>query len=134
MKNNMENQKPNPVVWFEIYVEDMKRAQQFYETVFETKLNDLLPPGEEGGLQMKSFPNEITNFGSGGALVQMPGFKGGGNGTLVYFGSSDCSREENRIEAAGGSIFRPKFSIGKEGFVVLATDTEGNMFGVHSME
>ncbi len=24
----------NPVVWFEIYVQDMSRAQKFYETVF----------------------------------------------------------------------------------------------------
>lgn len=27
----MENQKTNPVVWFEIYVDDMERATKFYE-------------------------------------------------------------------------------------------------------
>ena len=30
--------KSNPVVWFEIYVQDMARAQQFYETVLQTQL------------------------------------------------------------------------------------------------
>ena len=27
--------KPNPVVWFEIYVQDMARARKFYETVLQ---------------------------------------------------------------------------------------------------
>ena len=27
---------PNPVRWFEIYVQDMDRARKFYETVFQT--------------------------------------------------------------------------------------------------
>ena len=31
----------NPVGWFEIYVEDMGRAKQFYETVFQVSLRKL---------------------------------------------------------------------------------------------
>ncbi|MAZ27006.1 MAG: lactoylglutathione lyase [Cytophagaceae bacterium] len=129
----MENKRPNPVVWFEIYVNDMSRAQRFYETVLDIQLDDLPTPPGEDGLIMKFFPNEISNFGSGGALCKMPGFVAGGNGTLVYFGSADCSVEEARIAAAGGKVFKSKFSIGDYGFVALATDTEGNMFGLHSM-
>jgi uncharacterized protein len=30
-------------------------------------------------------------------------------------------------------VVREKFSIGPYGFVALATDTEGNMIGLHSM-
>ncbi|MDC1136058.1 VOC family protein, partial [Alphaproteobacteria bacterium] len=30
--------KYNPVVWFEIYVEDMKRAKAFYEELVAAKL------------------------------------------------------------------------------------------------
>ena len=43
---------PNPVRWFEIYVQDMPRALLFYETVFGTKL-DRLPAGD---LEMWAFP------------------------------------------------------------------------------
>ena len=32
---------PNPVRWFEIYVQDMDRARKFYETVFQTELQRL---------------------------------------------------------------------------------------------
>jgi len=129
----MENKKPNPVVWFEIYVNDMARAQKFYETVLNIKFDDLPMPSNEEGLAMKFFPNAMNNFGAGGALCKMEGFAAGGNSTLVYFGSEDCSIEESRIEKAGGKVFKTKFSIGEYVFIALATDTEGNMFGLHSL-
>ena len=45
--------KPNPVVWFEIYVQDMERARKFYETVFRCQLEPMAAPeGEASGLQM----------------------------------------------------------------------------------
>lgn len=130
----MKQPEINPVVWFEIYVNDMDRAQKFYEAVLATKLEDLpMPPGEDG-LLMKFFPNGTDRFGSGGALAKMDGVAAGGNSTMVYFGSADCNVEAARVEAAGGKLIRPKFNIGEYGFVALATDTEGNMFGLHSME
>jgi predicted enzyme related to lactoylglutathione lyase len=51
----------------------------------------------------------------------------------VYFMSDDCAVEARRVEQAGGRIERDKQSIGEYGFIVLAVDTEGNMFGLHSM-
>jgi hypothetical protein len=35
---------------------------------------------------------------------------------------------------AGGKIHRNKLSIGEHGFIALVLDTEGNMFGLHSMK
>ena len=40
---------------------------------------------------------------------------------------------ESRIIAAKGEIVRPEFSIGESGWVTLCLDTEGNMFGINSM-
>ena len=125
----------NPVVWFEIYVQDMPRAQAFYEQVLAKKLEALpMPEGDESGLQMLAFPAEMENGGAGGALVMMEGVPSGGMGTLVYFGCDDCAVEVGRVAAAGGTIFKEKFSIGEYGFCALAHDTEGNMFGLHSMQ
>ena len=53
--------------------------------------------------------------------------------TLVYFGCEDCAVEGSRVAAAGGNVHREKMSIGEYGFIVLAVDTEGNMFGLHSL-
>ena len=33
--------RPNPVGWFEIYVQDMARAARFYETVLDVQLTQL---------------------------------------------------------------------------------------------
>jgi uncharacterized protein len=64
----------------------------------------------------------------------MEGFPSGGNSTLIYFSCDDCAVEESRVEAAGGRVQKPKMSIGEFGFISLAIDSEGNMFGLHSMK
>lgn len=127
----METQ--NPIVWFEIYVDDLKRAQQFYETVFNVSLSKLPTPIDEP-LQMLAFPSNMNGGGASGVLCKMEGFKAGGNSTLVYFGSEDCADKAARIVNAGGKIFKAKQSLGEYGYIVLAMDTEGNMFGIHSMK
>lgn len=124
----------NPVVWFEIYVNDLKRAKSFYEKVFKIELSELPNPNEDG-LKMLAFPSNMESANKAtGALVYMPGMEASGNSTIVYFASKDCSIEEARLKKAGGSIFRTKMSIGEYGFISLAQDTEGNMIGIHSME
>jgi uncharacterized protein len=119
----------NPVIWFEIYVQDMPRAKAFYEQVLGVKLERLGGPE----MEMWSFPADMAKHGASGALVKMAGVPSGGS-TLVYFQSDDCAIEEARIHGAGGRIHRPKMSIGQYGFVTLAFDTEGNMIGLHSLK
>jgi predicted enzyme related to lactoylglutathione lyase len=64
----------------------------------------------------------------------MPGMASGGNSVLVYFSCADCAVEAGRIAGAGGRLERPKMSTGEYGFIALAFATEGNMFGLHSMQ
>ena len=120
----------NPVGWFEIYVQDMARAKTFYETVLGVQLAKL----DNTDMEMWTFAGDQNSYGTPGALVKMDGVPSGGNSVLVYFHSEDCAIEETRIVPAGGQICRSKTSIGPYGFIVLATDTEGNMFGLHSMQ
>jgi uncharacterized protein len=118
----------NPVRWFEIYVQDMARAKTFYEAVLGTTLAPL--GGTE--VEMFAFPMQEGQYGATGALVRMDGVLSGGNSTVVYFACEDCAVEAGRVPVAGGKISREKFSIGQYGFIALAIDTEGNMFGLHS--
>ena len=121
---------PNPVGWFEIYVDELPRAKAFYEAVFQCQLEPL--PTPVGELRMLTFPMAGEAKGASGALGQMHGVCAGANSTLVYFSCEDCSVEESRIVPAGGKIHRGKMSIGPYGFITLAFDTEGNMIGLHS--
>jgi hypothetical protein len=89
---------------------------------------------EVDALEMWAFPMAMDAPGTGGSLVKVEGVPSGGNSTLVYFNCSDCAVEAGRVSAAGGTLVRDKFSIGQYGYVALAQDTEGNMFGLHSVE
>ena len=120
----------NPVGWFEIYVDDMARARAFYEQVFQTQLQKLTADG----LDMYAFEMSQETWGASGALVKFDGMPAGVGGTLVYFSCDDCAVEGARVEAAGGTLVRPKMSIGEYGHIVLAKDTEGNLIGLHSMQ
>ena len=127
----------NPVVWFEIYVQDMQRAKKFYEAVLNVTLEMMPAPTEEMNMEMWAFPSEKetahTSYGACGMLVKMDGFTSSGGGTVVYFGCKDCATEASRVEKNGGSLVNEKMSIGEHGFIALARDTEGNIIGFHSM-
>lgn len=118
------------VTWFEISVEDMARAQKFYETVLQTKLNDT-PTPEKMGMTMMSFPWTDNMSGAGGALVKSDMAKPSSTGTLVYFGSEDCS-ELDRVEQSGGKLLMAKTPVEGFGFFGFFTDTEGNNIGLFS--
>lgn len=120
----------NPVGWFEIYVQDMERAKNFYQKTFQTTLERLDSPE----LELWAFPMHFEGSGCAGALVRMEGKDSGVGGTLVYFSCEDCAVEAARAAENGGQVFRKKMSIGQYGFIALVHDTEGNLIGLHSME
>ncbi|KGF71554.1 lactoylglutathione lyase [Neosynechococcus sphagnicola sy1] len=119
--------KPNPIIWCEIYVQDMDRAKLFYESVFQMKLEKLESPG----MDMWAFPMTMDTVGASGALVKIDGVQSGGSGTIPYFHCDEVAVESERVVQAGGQIHREKMSIGQYGFIALVVDTEGNMIGLH---
>ncbi|MCP3428854.1 VOC family protein [Opacimonas viscosa] len=120
----------NVVGWFEIYCSDLERAGKFYSTVLDVQLTD----NQMEDFSMKMFPEDMQSYGSAGALAYEANMAPGANSTVVYFNCEDCAVEASRIVAAGGSVLREKMSIGEHGFIVMGQDTEGNMFGLHSMQ
>lgn len=124
--------KMNAIGWFDIYVDELDRAVAFYESVFDCKLEPIGDP--TGETRMMGFPTDMSAYGAGGALTKSAHASPGIGGTIVYFNAEDCSVEEARVAAAGGKLVRPKFSIGEFGWVSLCQDTEGNMFGISSMQ
>jgi predicted enzyme related to lactoylglutathione lyase len=124
--------KNNAVGWFEIYVKDIERARKFYESVFGIKLDKLETPAP--GIEMWSFPSDMSGYGSPGAICKMEGVPSGMGGTLVYFTCEDCAVQEGRVKSSGGRVHKSKESIGQYGHIALAYDPDGNMIGLHSMK
>ena len=85
------------VGWFDIYVDDMDRAQRFYESVLETKLSVMDDPNDPS-VQMRAFEDDYSSHGTGGALVKLEHAKPGPGGSMVYFSCADCSVEQARVE------------------------------------
>ncbi len=122
--------KMNVANWFEIYVEDLDRAEKFYEAVLNVKMQKL--PTPDGDHLMSAFPMEDGAEGASGALVMQAQMKPGVGGTMVYFGCEDCINEQTRAVEAGGKLVQAKMPIGEYGFIAICQDTEGNHFGLHS--
>ena len=122
----------NAISWFEIPAEDLDRAQQFYEAIFDIEMI----PMEMPDFKMRMFPLEEMS-GVGGALVSAEGFykPSATDGALLYLnGSPDVQNILNKVEDAGGKIVIPKTQISPEyGFMAVLIDTEGNRIGLHSM-
>ena len=96
--------KSNPVVWFEIYVQDMPRAKAFYEKVLGATLTKLdspasrhrdvgVPDGSEGG------------EGAAGALAKMKGVSVGRRRDHGLLHAAKTARSEARraLSGAGGT-------------------------------
>lgn len=124
----------NVFCWIEIYVDDMARARKFYETVLSTQLQDMPEIPGMKDLEMVCFPYAENGPGASGALVRTTGVRPSAGGTLAYFACEDCAAETSRVEAAGGKVVHPKYSIGQHGFCSVCMDTEGNTIGFYSMK
>ena len=124
----------NAISWFEIPASNLDRAQQFYETILQTKLADMNMPG----MPMRMFPvdDPMDPHAVSGALVHAPGFsEPAANGSMVYLNANpDVQLVLDRIEAAGGSIVVPKTLISEEiGHMAVFIDSEGNRVALHSV-
>ena len=133
--------KTNPVVWFEIYVNDMQRAITFYESVFMFKMKPMPASECPGGepMEMTMFPGAEgedcgTTPGASGALVKTESRQPGTTGSLLYFSCDDCAVEAKRAAQAGGNIALEKTSLGEYGYMSIIRDTEGNDIGLHSLK
>jgi uncharacterized protein len=122
--------KLNPITWCEIYVQDMDRAKRFYESVFQTQLEQLESP-DNAEVDLWAFPMSMEGVGASGALVKMDGVECGGSGIIPYFHCDEVAVELARVVEAGGKIHTPKMAIGQYGFMALIIDTEGNRIGLH---
>ena len=118
----------NPVNWFEIPVNDLERAKQFYETVFGLQLS----LNEMGPMKMAWFPMTQGGPGATGTLIQSEGYTPSHAGTLVYFSVTDIEGALDKVNAKGGKLLMPKTSIGEHGYIAHFQDCEGNRVALHS--
>jgi hypothetical protein len=120
----------NAINWFEIPAKNFDRAKKFYEAVLDIQMEVPF-----AGMKYAMFPADMQKGEIGGGLVEEENYVPSQTGVLVYLnGGEDLATPLSRVEAAGGTIFMPKKSIGPNGFMAMFTDTEGNRIALHSMK
>ena len=112
----------NAINWFEIPVNDLDRAKDFYEKALGVSLTI----NEMGPLRMAWFPSEQNAPGATGTLIKAEAYTPSHSGTLVYFSVDDIDKTLEKIDSIGGKTLNPKMSIGEFGFVAhfSFTDTQ----------
>jgi uncharacterized protein len=118
----------NKVVLFEIPASNFKQAKEFYEKVFDWKVELW---GDDGAMAYTTAVDKDQN----------PTELGGINGGFYKRKSKDdqpslgvetgsIDKTLKAIEKAGGRVITPKHSIGEWGFMADFADPEGNVIAL----
>lgn len=114
------------ITWFEIPVNNMPRAINFYEQLFDTKihLQDL------GDFKLAIIKGQM------GCLVQHAAYKPSHEGVLIYIQTPLAINDLlAKVEALGGRILRPSALISEDfGYTGIFEDSEGNRIGLHARQ
>lgn len=112
------------IVHFDISADDIERAKEFYEELFEWKIASIPGPvpyyliettdvdGKEsvgGGIAKRGAPEQkITNF----------------------IGVDSIDEYIVKVEILGGRVIEPKWAVPGWGYLAVCLDTENNTFGL----
>jgi predicted enzyme related to lactoylglutathione lyase len=112
--------------WFEIPVQNIDQAAEFYGTVLDAPLGEM--QGPDGS--MRTF---LGDDGPSGTLVQADEDNPPtATGTLVYLSCADIDAALGRVGGAGGQVQQPKTSIGPFGSIGRFLDPDGNRVALHT--
>lgn len=118
----------NPVVYFEIPVQNLERAEKFYSAVFNFSFEKEIIDHYE----MALFPFEEKNNGITGALAKGDVYKPSKSGVIIYFKTESIDHTLEKVVQHGGSVLYPKRNDEKYGFAVAEfEDSEGNRIALH---
>jgi predicted enzyme related to lactoylglutathione lyase len=118
--------KTNPVVYFEIPVNDIDRAIKFYSLVFNFDFDKENIDNNE----MALFPFVDENSGISGALAKGEIYNPTKDGVVIYFKTENIDETLKLATSNGGQILYPKTDNGI-GLVAEFEDTEGNRIALY---
>ncbi len=123
-------QTTNPVIYFEIPVTDLSRAEKFYTAVFGFSFDKEMMDGYD----MAFFPFNDTMSGITGALAKGDVYRPSKEGVVLYFRTPDMEASLQKVLEQGGHILYPATLNEKYGFIVAEfEDSEGNRIALQQI-
>ena len=112
------------IVHFDIPAENIKRAKNFYEKLFDWKIEPVPGPMEYYNITTK---DEKGKEGIAGGIGQRELSE---QKITNFIGVSSINEYIKKIENLGGKILMPKTTIPGFGYLATFIDTEGNTLGI----
>ncbi len=121
---------PNPVAHFEIYGDNPQKLGEFYQRLFNWKINPV--PGMDYWLVHTVATNQQ------GAATEPGGINGGlmkrpmpdARNWINYVTVKSLDDTLKRAQGLGAKVLRPKSPVPKMGWFAVLTDPEANTFAV----
>ena len=112
------------IMHFEVPAEDIERAKQFYEQLFDWKITRI--PGYEDYLGIAT-TDESGAEGLGGGLMRRQNPQ---HTTMNYIGVASVNEYMQKVEKLGGKVVMGKHPVPGMGYFAVCLDTENNAFGI----
>ena len=128
MTETAKTRRANNMVWFELPVNNLERATEFYEAAFGTRLRtDARFPG------IAMFPR-TNDEAVTGALAETSAASPSTDGAIVYLNcDGDLDGVLKRAKAAGGEVLQEVAQLpGGMGWIAQVRDLDGNRVGLHA--
>lgn len=116
------------VAYYEINVDDFRRAQTFYAAIFGWTFDRY--PGPMEYYLVKSGEDKEHGIDGGMLMRQAPLKDGATSGFVCTIAVSSVDDAIAKIKKAGGVIVMEKTLMEGIGYIAYAIDTEGNTFGI----
>jgi predicted enzyme related to lactoylglutathione lyase len=128
VKSNMDH----TIVHFEIPAKNLEKLKEFYEKLFDWKIIHS-PAGDMDYWVIHTVPTDEKG------MPQRPGVNGGmyrkqpeqeGAIPVNYMTVENVDQYLEKVTNLGGTVLMTKQTVPGVGFIAIATDVEGNQFGL----
>lgn len=116
------------IVHFDVGVDNIERAKDFYEKLFNWKIERMPGPMEYYGI--KTFDDDSNESVGGGMAIRQDANQHITN----YIGVKYIDEYIEKVKQLGGQIITPKTTIPGYGYLALCLDTENNAIGLWEID
>lgn len=116
------------VVRFEIPVDNMERAKEFYMTCFKWAIDS----DQENYTFVKTTDSDEKNIPKEAGVINGRMIQRDENQPVptLVISVDDIHETVEKVKGAGGNVFTGVFNVGMRGLCALFKDTEGNIIGL----